>query len=142
MLRSFIRGLHSGPVATQLRRFVIVGTVASGIQLLLLWLFVDFGALNYLVGAVIAIEITILLQYVLNNAWTFAAAKNTGRREYFTGLAKTNLVRGSAIPIQLTILFALVEWGGVPYLLANAVALLLSGFYRFYLDAVWTWGQS
>ncbi|MDR5657229.1 GtrA family protein [Halodesulfurarchaeum sp. HSR-GB] len=141
MLRSFLRGLHSGPVAEQLRRFVIVGTVAAGIQLLVLWLLVDAVGLNYLLGAVIAIEFTILFQYVLNNAWTFEAAKNTGRREYYAGLVKTNLVRGSAIPLQLGVLFVLVEFAAIPYLLANAVAILVSGVYRFYLDARWTWGQ-
>lgn len=141
MIRSFLRGLYSGPVAEQLRRFVIVGTVAAGIQLLVLWLLVDYVQLNYLVGAFLAIEVTIILQYVLNNAWTFEAAKITGRREYVAGLVKSNLVRGSAIPIQLIILFGLVEFAGIAYLLANVFAILISGAYRFYLDARWTWGQ-
>lgn len=141
MIRSFLRGLHSGPVAEQLRRFVVVGIIAAGVQLLLLWLLVDYARLNYLVGALIAIELTIVLQYVINNAWTFEAAKLTGRREYFGGLLKTNVVRGTAIPIQLVLLFALVEFGGLTYLLANAVAILISGAYRFYLDSRWTWGQ-
>lgn len=141
MIRSFFRGLHSGPVAEQLRRFVVVGVLAAGIQLFLLWVFVDYVRLNYLVGALIAIELTIILQYVINNAWTFEAAKLRGRREYFVGLLKTNVVRGTAIPIQLVLLFALVEFGGVSYLLANAVAILISGAYRFYLDSRWTWGQ-
>lgn len=141
MIRSFLRGLHSGPVAEQLRRFVVVGILAAGVQLLVLWLLVDYCGLNYLVGALIAIELTIIFQYVVNNAWTFEAAKLTGRREYFRGLLKTNVVRGTAIPIQLVLLFALVEFGGLPYLFANAVAILISGAYRFYLDSRWTWGQ-
>lgn len=142
MLRSFIRNLHSGPVAAQLRRFVAVGAFAAGVQLVLLWLFVDNVGLNYLVGATIAIEFTILLQYALNNAWTFRSVRNTGVTEYLVGLAKTNVVRGSAIPIQLGVLFALVEWRYLPYLAGNAVAIGVSGIYRFVLDARWTWGQS
>jgi putative flippase GtrA len=140
MLRAFLRNLLDSPVSTQLRRFVIVGAVTAGVQMVLLWLFVDAGGLNYLVGAVIAIEITIVLTYVLNNAWTFRAIKNTGWADYLNGLLKTNLVRGSAIPIQLAVLFALVEWRSVPYLFANAVAIFVSGLYRFVLDARWTWG--
>lgn len=140
MLRSFLRNLHSGPLARQLRRFVVVGTVAAGVQMVLLWLFVDSAGLNYIVGAAIAIELTILLQYVLNNAWTFRATRNTGRGEFLAGLVKTNVVRGSAIPIQLGILFVLVEWRSVTYLLANAIAIALSGIYRYVLDARWTWG--
>lgn len=141
MLRSFLRNLHSGPVAPQLRRFVVVGAFAAGVQMVLLWAFVDNVGLNYLVGAAIAIECTILLQYALNNAWTFRAVQNTGIGEYLTGLVKTNIVRGTAMPIQLAVLFALVEWRSIPYLLSNAVAIAVSGAYRFVLDSRWTWGQ-
>jgi len=139
-IRAFLRNLRSGPIAVQLRRFVAVGTVTAGIQIVLLWVFVDVGGLNYLVGAVLAIEITIILTYVLNNAWTFRATQNTGTVPYLVGLLRTNVVRGTAIPIQLAVLFVLVEWQQTPYLIANAVAILISGLYRYVLDARWTWG--
>ncbi|MFO7834938.1 MAG: GtrA family protein [Halohasta sp.] len=140
MLRAFLRQLVEGPLARRLRRFVAVGAFTAGVQMALLWLFVDVAGLNYLIGATIAIEITIVLSYVLNNAWTFERMQNTGLVEYTVGLLKTNLVRGTAIPIQLGILYVLVEWAGSGYLLANAVAILLSGLYRYILDARWTWG--
>ena len=140
MLRSFLRSLLYGPLAVQLRRFVAVGAFTAGIQMALLWLFVDLAGLNYLVGATIAIEITIILSYILNNAWTFQASQNTGRVDYLVGLLKTNVVRGTAIPLQLAILYALVEWLGLLYLIGNAVAILISGLYRYVLDARWTWG--
>ncbi|MFW6321762.1 MAG: GtrA family protein [Halohasta sp.] len=140
MIRPFLRNLIEGPMAVQLRRFVAVGTFAAGVQMLLLWLFVDVGGINYLIGATIAIELTIILSYVLNNAWTFQASQNVGFVDYTVGLLKTNVVRGTAIPIQLAILYVLVEWAAVLYLLANAIAILISGLYRYVLDARWTWG--
>lgn len=140
MIRAILRDLTSGPIAVQLRRFVVVGALTAGIQMGLLWLFVDAAGINYLIGATVAIEITIILSYVFNNAWTFQASQNTGTVDYLSGLLKTNLVRGTAIPIQLGVLYALVEWGGIMYLVANAVAIFLSGLYRFVLDSQWTWG--
>ncbi|MFB6133319.1 MAG: GtrA family protein [Halanaeroarchaeum sp.] len=142
MIRAYLRNLVGGPIAPQLRKFVAVGTVAAGLQLGLLWIFVERRGLNYLVAATIAIEVTIVFQYVVNNRWTFRSMRNVGRTAFFTGLVKTNLVRGSAIPIQLGILFALVSWLGVPYLFANAVAILLSGVYRYVFDLSWTWGRT
>lgn len=139
MLRAFLRHLQSGPLAVQLRRFVIVGAVAAGVQMAMLWLLVDGVGLNYLLGALIAIECTIMLAYVLNNAWTFRARQNTGPVEHLVGLFKTNLVRGTAIPIQLAVLFVLVEWHGITYLISNAVAIATTGMYRYTLDARWTW---
>ena len=143
MLRRVIRAIRpllDKPIAIQLRRFVVVGAFTAGIQLLLLWLFVDTAGLNYLIGAAIAIEITIVCSYVLNNAWTFRASQNVGLSAYLSGLFKTNLVRGTAIPIQLGVLAALVEWAGIMYLIANVAAILVSGLYRFALDSQWTWG--
>jgi putative flippase GtrA len=140
MLRSLLRNLLDGPVVVQLRRFFLVGVFTAGIQMLLLWTFVDLGRLHYLLGAVVAIEITIVLSYVLNNAWTFRESRNIGWVDYLTGLFKTNVVRGTAIPIQIGVLVALVEWLSLWYLLGNAIAIVVSGVYRFVLDAHWTWG--
>lgn len=140
MLRTFLRHLHSGPIAPQLRRFVVVGIAAAGVQLVLLWVFVDVADVNYLLGALIAIEITITLSYVLNNAWTFRTTRNTGLSEYLVGLGKTNVVRGTAIPLQLGVLFLFVDWVRIPYLAANAVAIAVSGVYRYLLESRWTWG--
>ncbi|SFR57174.1 GtrA family protein [Halorubrum sodomense] len=140
MIRAVLRDLASGPIAGQMRRFVVGGALTAGLQMALLWLFVDIAELNLYVGATVAIEITIVCSYVLNNAWTFRATRNTGVADYLSGLLKTNLVRGTAIPIQLGVLAALVRWVGVMYLVANAVAILVSGVYRFVLDSQWTWG--
>lgn len=121
-------------------RFALVGLTAAAIQTALLWSFVDLASINYLLGAVIAIEITILYQYVLNNLWTFHRSRHTTLREYFVGMGKTNLVRGTAIPIQIGLLFALVTWSSADYLLANAAAIAMTGVYRYALDSHWTWG--
>ena len=140
MVRSLLRSLVSGPLARRLRRFVIVGVIGAGVQIGLLWLFVDIGGVNYLLGALFAIEFTIVLAYVLNNAWTFQTDQHTSRMEYLTGLVRTNVVRGTAIPIQLGILYAFVEWAGLLYLVANGAAIFLTGLYRYVLEARWTWG--
>jgi putative flippase GtrA len=133
------RHLVDGRTGVRLRRFVVVGTVAAAFQLLLLWAFVDLGGVHYLSAVVVAIEVTIVLQYVLNNSWTFRPSRHRTLRGYVVGLGRTNLVRGTAIPIQMAVLYALVEWGGLVYLLANVGAIGVSGIYRYYLDSRWTW---
>lgn len=131
------------PTRTTLQRlgqFSAVGAGATALQTGLLWLFVDIGGLYYLLAAVISIEITILSQYVVNNAWTFADRANEGNA-FFGGLLRTNLVRGSAIPIQTGLLFVFVQWGGLGYLIANLCAIVPSGIYRYVLDSRWTWAD-
>jgi putative flippase GtrA len=123
----------------RLRRFFLVGAAAAAVQTALLWVFVEHLDVWYVIAAVVAIEITIVLQYVVNNSWTFRPSRHTTLRSYGRGLLRTNIVRGTAIPIQTAILYALVTWGNVMYLLANAGAILLTGLYRYYLDSRWTW---
>lgn len=124
----------------RLSRFFVVGVLAAGLQTLLLFAFVEFGNVYYLLASVISIEITIVTQYFFNNAWTFGDRSHDDRRSLLGGLVRTNVVRGSAIPIQTGLLFAFVQFGGLAYLVANAVAIGLSGIYRYALDARWTWG--
>ncbi|MBP2251779.1 putative flippase GtrA [Halarchaeum solikamskense] len=138
-MRALLRALTKGPRAVRLRRFAAVGTATAGVQLALLWLLVDVLAWHYLAGATVAIECTIILTYILNNAWTFRDHRHTTPREYVRGLLTTNVIRGTAIPIQLGVLAALVELYGVPYLWANVVAILVSGLYRYVLDTRLTW---
>ncbi|WP_324663274.1 GtrA family protein [Haloarcula sediminis] len=132
-------GVATSPRRERLVRFFLVGCTAAAVQLALLWLFVDLAGVNYLIGAFVAIEITILFQYVLNNAWTFHRSRHSTMREYAVGLGKTNLVRGTAIPLQLGILYVLVTLGTAEYLVGNAVAICVTGLYRYALDSAWTW---
>lgn len=139
-LRSFLRGLVEGPHTVMLRRFVTVGGAAAAIQTGLLGALVEWGDIQYLLAAVMAIETTIILQYFANNAWTFRATRHTSLGEYAAGLLRTNLVRGTAIPIQLAVLWGLVSVFGVLYLAANVIAIGVSGIYRYAFDWSWTWG--
>lgn len=133
------RSLLSGRTAVRLRRFVTVGALAAAVQTVLLWAFVDLLGAHYLLAAVVAIEITIVLQFVINNSWTFRPSRHRTLRSYVGGLVRTNVVRGTAIPIQTALLYAFVQWGGLGYLVANLIAIAISGVYRYYLDSRWTW---
>lgn len=139
-IRSVLRDLVEGPHTVMVRRFVVVGGTAAAIQTGLLGALVEWGGIQYLLAAVVAIETTIIFQYFANNVWTFRTARHTSRREYATGLIRTNVVRGSAIPIQLAVLWGLVSVFGVLYLIANVIAIGVSGIYRYVFDWNWTWG--
>lgn len=139
MVRRLLRLAVEGPLAVRLRRFVVVGAIAAAIQQGLLFTFVELGRLNYLIAAAFAIEITIVFQYFINNVWTFSASRKTDAFAYAYGLLKTNIVRGSAIPLQLGALWALVTFVSLQYLVANLFAIGVTGLYRFALDSQWTW---
>jgi putative flippase GtrA len=133
------RHVPAHPSLVRLRRFATVGILGAIVQTLLLWVLVESLGLHYLLAAVLAIEYTIVQQYVLNNSWTFRPSRHRTLESYLRGLVRTNVVRATSIPIQAAILFVLVAWGGLGYLVANLGALVLTGVYRYYLDSRWTW---
>jgi putative flippase GtrA len=139
MLRRLLRAVTVGPEAPRIRRFFAVGAVAAAFQTALLGALVEWGSVQYLLAAVCSIEVTIVVQYVANNRFTFRASRHTELREYARGLVRTNLVRGTAIPIQVGVLYALVAAAATPYLAANAAGIVVSGVYRYVLDSRWTW---
>ena len=129
----------ASPRRERLVRFFLVGVVAASVQQALLWLFISPAGVNVYVGAFLAIETSILFAYALNNAWTFHRSRHSSRREYLVGLGKTNLVRGTAIPLQLGILYVLLTLGSAGVLVGNGVAICVTGLYRYALDSAWTW---
>lgn len=139
-MASWCERLVSNPRRRRLSRFFVVGVLAAGLQTGLLWTFVEIAGIYYLLASVIAIEITIVAQYFFNNAWTFHDRSHEGRQSLLSGLVRTNIVRGSAIPLQTGLLFAFVQFGGLVYLAANGIAIFVSGVYRYVLDVRWTWG--
>ena len=56
---------------------------------------------------------------------------------FLVGLVETTVVRGSATPGRLAVVFR-----QVPYLLSNGIAILFGGIYRFVLDERWTRGRT
>lgn len=141
MLRRLLRAAVTGPEARRIRRFCVVGLAAAGFQTALLAALVEWWNVGYLLAAACAIETTIITQYGVNNRWTFQASQHVEPVEYARGLVRTNLVRGSAIPIQLGVLYALVSTALIPYLVANVVGIVVSGVYRYILESRWTWEE-
>ena len=124
-----------------IKKFVLVGLAAAVFETVFLFGFVEFAGFNYLVVSVFAIELAILGQYFLNNAWTFEGDSHGCWSERLRGLVKTNLVRGTSIPLQVGVLFLITQVLGVFYLVANIGAMLVAGAYRYVLDSRWVWDR-
>lgn len=85
----------------------------------------------------IAIEISILSNFMLNNMWTFTR-RNT-RAAFFRKLWRFHLVSGLAGLMNYSILLLLVRvfslWDIFAYLIGIAAGTLVN----YFLNSVWTW---
>ena len=93
--------------------------------------------LHYLVAGIIANEVGVCTNYVINNNWTFR-----DRRVRFLcvrGLARYHVVSLSGILIHLSTLFLLARVSGIAPILANLCAVTAAAGWSFIFNILWTW---
>jgi dolichol-phosphate mannosyltransferase len=116
-----------------------VGLLGLGVNSFVLFLIHGLASLSLLLAAPIAFEIAVVHNYLWNDYWTFGTRSPSIKK-----LVKFNLVSVGALSISIGALYALVEWAGWHYLMANLAAIGVGFTWNFSLNVVWTWrgGQS
>ena len=108
----------------------------------LMWLFVSIYHFNYMVSGTVAIELSIIWAFFLNNKFTFSdkiGTKST-RIDWLRRLAKYNVSALSGESINLTLLFILTSVG-LFYLVSEAIAILVVFVFNFVMSSKWVWAD-
>jgi dolichol-phosphate mannosyltransferase len=131
----------------ELVRIVKFGAVgASGVLVnaLLFWLgaellFADQGeaARNGAAGA-LAVGLSILTNFLLNDAWTWRDRRRGGGAGFFQRLLKYYVVAGAAGGIQIGVMLALSLWLGLWEHLANLIGIGAGICINFFVNNLWT----
>jgi len=116
-----------------------------------LWLFSDYFQLGDELSSAIAIEISIIWNFLLNNAWTFSDRNEQAKTQFFTRMIRYNLVSLVGLVIQLGTFIAAKQglqsyfgfdtighWKYFAQILGIGVATIWNFLSNFY----WTWAQS
>jgi len=116
-------------------KFMAVGISGVFVNLGTLWYLVSFLSISELVAGVVAIELSILSNFLLNDFWTF---KDRRRGRFVYRLIKCH---GSAIgPLVNYVTLAVLVWVGIHYLVSDVIGILL-GFaanYLFSETVIWS----
>ena len=120
-------------------RFGVVGLSGVGVNMGMLWLLAGHAILPFYLCSLIAIEISIITNFILNDRWTWA-----DRREghWLSRLVKYNVSTAfSSIFLNMFFLLFLKEWIGMPYLIANLAGIGAGMCANFILNHFWTYGS-
>jgi putative flippase GtrA len=124
----------------RLIRFSIVGVIGAVINTGLLWLFTDLVGIYYIYSSAIAIEIGIIIQFLLNDRWTFREKKTSGVKQFIVRILKSNLWRSGGLVINIGVLYLLTEYAAVYYLISNIFGILCAFLWNYILESRLTWG--
>jgi dolichol-phosphate mannosyltransferase len=112
-------------------KFSIVGTLGVFINLLVLFMLVELVNFKPIIASIVAIEMSIVNNFLLNNKWTF----NYDNFK-FSRFLKFNMVSIGTLAVNL-IVFALLLEFGVYYVLAQFVGIVFAFLLNFFVNVKW-----
>jgi putative flippase GtrA len=127
-------------------RFNFVGGMGIVVQFAALFLLKGFLCLNYLFATVIAVEAAVVHNFVWHEQFTWAdrIASRAGSKltASLVRFARFNLANGAvSILGNVLLMRALVGWGRLNYLVANAIAIALCSVANFVVSDQWVFGE-
>lgn len=118
-------------------KFGIVGGSGVLVNMGLLYLLTRQFSIRLEIASPIAIEISILTNFLLNNIWTFR--KRETHVPFFSRLFRYHLVTGLAGIVNYLILLLLVKQFGMNEFLSNLIGIAVGTIINYSLNSAWTW---
>ena len=118
----------------QLLRFATVGASGYVVNLAVFTTAVHGVGLDYLVAAVLAFVVALANNFLWNRGWTFRAGEGHAGFQ----AARFVVVSLVAFGFNIIVLYMLVEYGGVPKVPAQAMAIVAATPLNFIGNKLWS----
>ncbi len=118
-------------------KFVSVGAFGATIHFSILYLFYIVLNNNYNLSLIVAIEAGLLINYFMNNLWTFKIRAHKGL-EIFFGLIKFNILSGIGGVMSYYISTSLFE-SEVNWAFASIIGAIVASLWNYNLNKILTW---
>jgi dolichol-phosphate mannosyltransferase len=120
-------------------RFGLVGCTGIAVNMGLLWILTGFAGVYYLVSSAVAIEISILNNFLWNDRWTFGGGRAHRGRSFVSRLGLFHAISVGGAAINWLVLLALTQFAGVFYLVSNLAGILAGFVWNYLVNRNVTW---
>jgi dolichol-phosphate mannosyltransferase len=120
-------------------KFGIVGILGIVVNLGILYLLVELFTLNKDLASPIAIEFSILNNFIWNDLWTFGSIEDQKVSGRWHRLVSFNIVSVGGAVINYGIFLMLTSWFAVYYLAAQLIGILIGFVWNFLANRRFTW---
>jgi dolichol-phosphate mannosyltransferase len=120
-------------------KFGLVGLSGIVLNMGVLWYLTELVGFYYLVSSLVAIELSIINNFIWNDLWTFKSGtshKLTSRLHRFISF---HAVSAGGLVINMGILYLLTSVGGMYYLISNIIGILVGFGWNFMVNRRVTW---
>ena len=118
-------------------KFAVVGGSGVVVNMGLLFLLTRLLSVRLEIASPIAIEVSILTNFTLNNLWTFK--KRETHVPFWSRLFRYHLVTGLAGIVNYLVLLLLVNSFGLHDMISNLIGILIGTIITYTLNSLWTW---
>ena len=134
--KSFSSYIRSNILNIRLLKFGVVGISGVGVNMGMLYFLTEYVHIPYLISSIIAIEISIIFNFLLNDIWTW---KDRIKKKYIYRLIQYHVSVGiTAVFVNWLLLLILTEVFGLYYLLSNLIGIAMGTFANYIINDVWT----
>jgi len=137
-------GRQEDPSWRRWLKFNLVGLLGFGLQLGLLALFIHVAHCNYLLATALAVEITVIHNFLWHERFTWASrvASAGSMRARLIRFAHFNLTNGAvSLGGNLLLMHLLSGQLGLPYLASNAISVVACAVLNFLLCDGWVFQE-
>lgn len=128
----------TGIPVKRLVKFSLVGGSGTGVNMGLFFFLNETLSMPYQISSIIAIETSIITNFILNSWWTWQDRQASRRKEKGFRFLKYHLIVGFSALINYGILLLLVETTGLNKYLANLAGIMAAMGINFILNHKWT----
>jgi len=115
-------------------RFGVVGALGVFVNSAVLFLAHGLAGLPLLIASAVAVEVSIIHNFLWNDRWTFKAGGFSLHR-----LGKFNLTSLVGLLITSGVLYLMVTYLGLHYMVANLAGIAVAMVWNFGSSLLWTW---
>ncbi len=113
-----------------LLRYVFYGGLVSVINIILLYVFVEFLKIDYTISNIISMIICITITYILSKLFIFSRKVSIGRKKEFLSYVIISII---SIGIDTLVLYICTSLLSIYYLLSKIIAIIVSTGVNFIL---------
>jgi dolichol-phosphate mannosyltransferase len=118
-------------------KFISVGVIGSALHFTVLYIMHITLGYVYNASLLIAIEMTIIMNYFINNLWTFRQITHQGHA-IIIGLIKFNILSGIGGVVSYYLSISLYE-SGMNWVLSSVVGAIVASLWNYNLNRIMTW---
>jgi putative flippase GtrA len=131
------------PTLQRWLRFNLVGGIGIGVQLGTLFLLKTDLHLNYRAATAIAVELTVLHNFLWHERYTWSEHVRTSWRYSMTRLIRFNLTNGAVSVVgNLALMEVTVDFLHMNYMATNAVAIVFCSLLNFLVSDNYVFGEN